>query len=253
LQRHLKYNQLSTKTRATQMSSTSSSKESRLDLSDYFKECVVTQMSIIERPRNDYQVYKAKHLSKCFHFSCPTGAIPSLFVAIRDYNNKKVKIMFIPRSCKFFTSDQLCVSNKNIDNASILSKESQFNNMSLIINENGIVAGSSSKNKSKFKRTKKSISIGLQTMYSHQQHKSRYCMLPHSTPFVPTVKKYDINLLLSITDAYIYSSQVVYNVNKNMGQSRTPSSMKGRRDICGRFCTQEGIHINIFARKSKEL
>jgi hypothetical protein len=56
-------------------------------------------------------------------------------------------------------------------------------------------------------------------------------MLPHSTPFVPTVNKYDTDLLLSITDAYLYSSQVVSNFNKNMGQSRTPFSMKGRRDI----------------------
>jgi hypothetical protein len=66
-----------------------------------------------------------------------------------------------------------------------------------------------SKDGSTLKRSANSISIGLQTQYSHQQHLARYCMLPHSKPHVPKVKKYNNELTNVILDAYLLANKVL--------------------------------------------
>lgn len=182
--------------------------DSKLGLNEYFHKCLVQQMSVIERPKEEYQVYMAKHLSKYFHFSCPTNKIVQLFFAMKGYNNKSLKLLFIPRSCVLYKSPELCVSNQSMNEFNLLQEEREFDKMLRIIDERGITSKSSTSSKSSTKRTAKAISIGMQTMYSHQQHKSRYCMLPHSAPFVPTVKKHNIQLMRNILAAYQFSSSV---------------------------------------------
>lgn len=189
-------------------------------------------MSVIERSHQNYQVYIAKKLSKYFHFSCPTHAIVRLFLTVREYNNKEMEITFIPRSCEIYTSEEFCVTNSiSTDEEALLIQESQFKELLRIINETGVVSNSSSKKTSTCKRTDKSISIGLQTIYSHEQHKSRYCMLPHSTPFVPSAKKRDALLLQKIREAYLFSSKVVRDFHKRMKVQGHPFSIEGRGDM----------------------
>jgi hypothetical protein len=52
------------------------------------------------------------------------------------------------------------------------------------------------------KRNGTAVSIGLQTMYSHQQHTSRYSMLPHSRPHMTMVKEHPLCLKINVLNAY---------------------------------------------------
>jgi hypothetical protein len=77
-----------------------------------------------------------------------------------------------------------------------------------IIERSGMNSNTSNKSIAE-KRSGKSVTIALQTMYSHQQHKARYCMLSHSVPFVPTVKNHPKEIRGSIVSAYSISCQVL--------------------------------------------
>jgi hypothetical protein len=69
----------------------------------------------------------------------------------------------------------------------------------------GKALGTSS-NHSKF-----SLSIGLQTMYSHHQHLARYSMLPHSQPHVPTVKSHPKLIKDNIMLVYKFVTDRLHN------------------------------------------
>jgi hypothetical protein len=67
----------------------------------------------------------------------------------------------------------------------------------------------SSKKSSNNKRNETSLIMGLQTMYLHQQHTSRYSMLAHSRPHMTTIKEHPISLQQKILKAYIIICKVL--------------------------------------------
>ena len=223
-------------------SSSCNSTESRLSLKDYFDHCFVTRMVVIERPRDNCQVYVAKNLGKFFHFSCQTIKITQLYHAIKGNNNFQLEILFVPRSCEVYMTENIYVCNQNSCDASILQNGSDFDSLMKIIDETGTLSNAASK------RSEKSISIGLQTMYSHQQHTSRYCMLPHSYPFVPTVKKRPTELSRHILDAYLFSSEVISSSFTNlMIPGRHPLSLEATKEISDEEkCIRLGLRSNLF-------
>jgi hypothetical protein len=182
------------------------SNNSRLFLNNYFDKCVVAKMTVIERPHDKCQVYVAKDLGKYFHFSCPTADVCQLYDAIKSRNNSTLEILFIPNACKVFDSENVRVCNGIDVEKEYFFDASNFTSLLEIVHDS---AKSSSASDHKSKRSSKSISIGLQTMYSHQQHASRYCMLPHSFPSVPTVKNHQIVLRKNILEVYSFSSKVL--------------------------------------------
>lgn len=185
--------------------SATTTNSSKLSLTNYFDYCNVIRMVVIERPRDKFQLYVSEDLGEQFHFSCPTASVPRLYHSIKAKNFKDLKLLFIPRTCEEYVSEKLFVCNhwnnqpKNITNHEYLSK----------VIESSAVNTTSSKKSNAMKRSNKSVSIALQTMYSHQQHKARYCMLPHSVPFVPTIKNHCVEVRGSIISAYSFCCEVL--------------------------------------------
>lgn len=62
---------------------------------------------------------------------------------------------------------------------------------------------------------KYSLSIGLQTMYSHQQHLARYCMLPHSKPHVTTVRDHPTVVRDTVLSVYNFATETIQNYNSS--------------------------------------
>lgn len=161
-------------------------------LCQYFNKHKVIRMFVVERPETASQFYLASGLREKYHFSAPTASIPVLHNIITESNNKTLELVFIPRTCKCYDSNSILVLNDiNIDTS---SNGMDIAKIHEVLVKDGI--------KSNTKRSMNSISIGLQTMYSHQQHIARYSMLPHSRPHVPTVKKHHVCLREALLVGY---------------------------------------------------
>jgi len=164
-------------------------------------------MVVIERPMGDPQIYIASGLRDKFHFSIPTAAVPILHKFIKEHNNDHVKILFIPRTCQYFESDCYMVLNKVTLNKSVLMSMDIQDIIETTIKESPNISS---------KRSDHSISIGQQTIYSHQQHIARYCMLPHSKPHIPTVKHRPKCIRLAMLAGYKYCLEMLANCSHNM-------------------------------------
>jgi hypothetical protein len=174
---------------------------------NYFDKCNVTRMLVIERPMGNPQLYVASGLRDKFHFSIPTVAVPMLHQFIRNQNNKHVKIMVIPRTCRYFESDCCLVLNE------VAMKKSVCRRIDIRHTYETTVKASQN---SATKCSKHSMSIGQQTIYSHQQHTARYCMLPRSKPHIPTVKHRPKCIRLAMLTGYKYSLQLLANCSDNL-------------------------------------
>ena len=149
-------------------------------------------MIVVERPKESSQLYMALNLNEKYHFAVPTAAIPALYNSIQSSNNNNVEIEFIPRTCLCYNSKGIFVRNEL--NIKLADDSIDMSEVHETILRDG--------NKCNSKRSMNFISIGLQTMYSHQQHIARYCMLPHSKPHVPTVKKHELCIRKTIIAGY---------------------------------------------------
>jgi len=165
----------------------------------FFQENKVSRIIAVERPKDGAQLYVADGLSTKYHFSCPTKMLPSLVGAIHQNNNKDVILLFVPRSTTFFNKECMTVLN-NVSIPSIFQNEDAKLIYDSVIKTGEKVASNSLAISGK--RSNYSFSVGLQTMYAHKQHCARYCMLPHSKPHVPDVKKYPRILSESIFTVY---------------------------------------------------
>jgi hypothetical protein len=191
--------------------SESSSGSSNATISKYFENNSITRMIVIERPRTSVQLYVAQGMGNKYHFASPTVEVPSLYNLIKTLVNKDLKILFIPRTCKKYESESLQVNNDLLHRKIV--QLSNANGMEGLIHtpkSNSDDRNSPSNNK----RTNGTyISIGLQTMYSHQQHTSRYSMLAHSRPHMTTVKDHPLCLRSNILNAYEIISDVLESTN----------------------------------------
>jgi hypothetical protein len=146
-----------------------------------------------------------------YHFACPTSEVALLHNMIKQDNNQYLKlVLFIPRTRKVYVSNSLQVFNDVSDacmtSSSILKNIETANYRHQVI---GI-----QKNTNDTNRNGKSLSIGLQTMYSHQQHTSRYSMLPHSRPHMTTVKDHPLPLRKSLLNAYQFICYMLESTDK---------------------------------------
>lgn len=165
----------------------------------FFDKNRVSRMIAVERPKSYGQMYIADGLRMKYHFSCPTVFIPSLLSSIQSINNRDVLLLFIPRSNNYFKCENVFVIN-NISIPSDFCGEDAKAIYGAVLEcgtkyATGNVATAG-------KRSNFSCSIGLQTMYSHEQHRARYSMLPHSKPHIPTVREYPSVLVNSILNSY---------------------------------------------------
>jgi hypothetical protein len=174
----------------------------------------VTTLIAIERPKEKGQYYVADGLSSKYHFSCPTIFLPYLFKVIQCKNNGDLQMLFIPRSVHFFNGKNVTVAN-DLDLPLILMEEAAEVYQSVL--PAGEKVSCDSGGTGMGSRSNHSVSIGLQTMYSHQQHEARFSMLPHSKPHVTTVKQYPTTLISSIQIAYSYISNLLdkHSMNDN--------------------------------------
>jgi hypothetical protein len=107
-------------------SSNSSSKrsgKSRLSVCEYFNEYTVEKIIIVERPLDKCQIYVAAGLGHKYHFSCPTTQVPTLINIIKHKHNSDINLLFIPRSCELYHSNELIVFNHIITENPITSKK----------------------------------------------------------------------------------------------------------------------------------
>jgi hypothetical protein len=141
----------------------------------------------IERPHKSGQMYIATGLKAKYHFSCPTVCIPSLLSAIQKSNNKDVALLFIPRSTQKFVDSKVTVIN-DVPTNSIFQNDGAATFYDAVLEAGDKLSSGSLATSGQ--RCNYSFSIGLQTMYAHQQHHARYSMLAHSRLHIPTVRKY---------------------------------------------------------------
>jgi len=167
----------------------------------------VLHILAIERPHDRGQLYIADGLSSRYHFSCPTHFLPSLIKAIQQSNNKELNLLFIPRSTYIFRSDRISVIN-NVPIPDIFQDDESAKSIYHEVLQAGEKVGGDSLAASG-KRCNHSFSMGLQTMYAHQQHSARYSMLSHSMPHVPDVKNVPQILMQSILSVYLYVLKVL--------------------------------------------
>jgi hypothetical protein len=165
-------------------------------MDNFFDKNSILRVIAVERPKNSSQLYVAEQLGAKYHFSCPTSEVSRLFKIIKKLNNVDLEILFIPRTCEKYQSKTLHVFNQLMQNEMcLLATEKDFE--------------TSKKSTSNNKRNETSLSMGLQTMYSHQQHTSRYSMLAHSRPHMTTIKEYPISLRQQILKAYLTICKVL--------------------------------------------
>lgn len=163
-------------------------------------------MIVIERPHSNVQMYVAKDMGKKYHFVIPTIEVPCLYKIIQQ-DNDNLKILFIPNNCERYESDSLQVYNKVLHKNLIpLSRANGMEGVFYSANMNKV--NCNNQTCSTKRNGTSSVSIGLQTMYSHQQHTSRYCMLPQSMPHLTTVKNHPLWLRHNILIAY----EIICNV-----------------------------------------
>jgi hypothetical protein len=161
---------------------------------------LIQKVTAIERPKDLIQCYVLNGLRTRPHFSCPTILLPSLIKEVERIQGVPVdEILFVPSSCERCVSESLIVLNncKWCDSTSIPIKDLLED-----VKEHSNDKSSSSSPLSSKKRSRQSISIGLQTIYSYQQYEARYSMLPHSKPHVVKVKSYPPRLCENILSIY---------------------------------------------------
>jgi hypothetical protein len=182
--------------------------------SNLFDNSNVTKVIAVERPRStNAQLYIAHGLSTKFHFSCLTALIPTLTEAIREYNNKEVELLFVP-SCTDLLDDNSMTVLNTIPIPSMFQDNNAKKIYESLIEFGEKVASDNFAHSGK--RSNHSFSVGLQTMYAHQQHCARFCMLPHSRPHVPYVKIFPSILSESILTAYDHIARILnrdHNIN----------------------------------------
>jgi hypothetical protein len=177
---------------------------------DNFDGKKVHHLLAVERPSDKAQIYVASGLRLKYHFSCPTSFLPSLFHLVQQKNNSNLDLIFIP--CTTSVSEPtmgLSVINGISVSDSMQNDEYCHEFLHDIVLEVGR-KGSNSSSVSTTKRSYYSTSIGLQTMYSHQQHLARYLMLPHhSKPHVLSGKDLPKELIKSIVSVYQKTNNLI--------------------------------------------
>ena len=228
-------------------------------IENYFSTMKVQRLIAVERPSQRAQIYVAYGLRNKYHFTCPTMFLPELLESIQRVHNPQVELLFVPRMVhSFHLQDCLHVLN-DIDFV-----EQSFNNHCKEIFDAVTGTGSHSSSTAlgtSTKRSQFSLSIGLQTMYSHQQHLARFCMLPHSKPHVPTVKNHPKFLKDTMILVYKYVTERLFDHSMNdsgnpfemMNGDWSDNNMKHRQmlraDLRNYLCTEncDGIDDrNIF-------
>jgi hypothetical protein len=120
-----------------------------------------------------------------------------------------VELIFVTRTATLCIAEGIIKVLNNIDfKDPSLPQQSHQIHKAITGNQSGLVKkglGTSSK------RSKHSISIGLQMMHSHTQHLARYCMLSHSKPHVTNVKIYPKVVTDSIMKVYAFISDIITN------------------------------------------
>jgi len=178
--------------------------------SNYLNDNKVTTILAIERPQGRGQLYIAEGLSTKYHFSCPTMFLPSLVKTIQQSNNNEdLQLIFIPRSTKLFKGKGITVYNDS-SVPGIFHNGGATSIVEEVLKSGGKKGGE--RLGSSGKRSNHSFSIGLQTMYAHQQHSARYSMLPQSMPHVPNVKKHPKTLIESILTVYFHVLKLLEEV-----------------------------------------
>jgi hypothetical protein len=163
-------------------------------------------MIAIEQPKLNAQLYICPGLRTKYHFSCPTALLPSLFNAIQGNNNGDLRLLFIPWSMALFNCNDLIVINDIAIPDSMINDDANKLYVAVLETSTKTNAGSPG---SQRKRSDFSCSIGLQTMYVHEQDRACYCMLPHSKPHVPSVCKYPSILIDSMLTTYECITQLI--------------------------------------------
>jgi hypothetical protein len=175
----------------------------------YFFNNTIQRLIAIERPSTRGQVYVASGLRTRYHFSCPTMLLPELYDSIRCINNPAIELIFIPRTtCKYELEGCLKVVNDiDLDKHDVPENCNEIHDAIITMPKSGRCA--------KTKRSMYSLSVGLQTMYSHQQHLARYCMLPHSKPHMTTVKKHPKIVMETIVSVYNFANDIIMSELNN--------------------------------------
>jgi hypothetical protein len=229
-------------------------------IKNYFNTNRVQCLIAVECPSQRAQIHMSSGLQNNYHFSCPTIFLPELRESIQCVHNPLVvELLFIPCTvCSFLLQDCLHVLN-DID----VSKQSSYTHIKEILNA---VTGTGSHSSSialgtSTVHSRFALCIGLQTIYLHQQHLSRFCMLPRSNPHVATVKNHPKFLSDTMILVYKYATESLCNHSMNasgypcqmMEGSWSDTYMKHRRmlraDLCNLLCADnvDGIDdSNIF-------
>jgi hypothetical protein len=169
---------------------------------DFFEHNKVIRLLAVERPSLKAQVYVASGLRSKFHFSCPTSFLPFLCDIIRQKNNNQMGLVFVPRSTSVSSSQYGLNVINGISTSEMETNECGDDKHRVVMDVITAGGSTSSSSVTSMKRSNYSMSIGLQTMYSHQQHLARYSMLPHSKPHVLSVKSYPTILTNTILSVY---------------------------------------------------
>jgi hypothetical protein len=179
---------------------------------NFFDKNKVSRILAIKRPNESVQIHVADGLHRKYHFSCLTRYVPSLFEEIRARNNNNLQILFIPHVLKYFKNEVITIFNDLSIGNTFSAEESKTLNGAVLDSGGGTQSTSSGK------RSNFSTSVGLQTMYSHEQHRARCSMLPHSKPHALTVRnKYPPILIKSIMRVYKYILSIL---DKGNGEDR---------------------------------
>lgn len=173
----------------------------------------IHRLLAVERPSDKAQVYIASGLRLKYHFSCPTSFLPSLFQLVQRNSDSDLELMFIPRSTSISKLNiGLSVIN-GIPVSDMINAEC-VNELPDIVCEVGS-KGANSPSVTTMKRSQYSSSIGLQTMYSHQQHLARYSMLPHSKPHVVSGRLFPALFTKSIISLYHKTNDLILRAGMN--------------------------------------
>jgi hypothetical protein len=124
-----------------------------------------------------------------------------------------VKLLFVPRTVGSFILPNCLHVLNNIDESEHII-DSQCQDIFDAVTGTGTHSSSSALGSSS-KCSRFSLSIGLQTMYSHQQHLARYCMLPHSRPHIPTVKKHPNFITDTVMLVYKFVTERLCEASQN--------------------------------------
>ena len=169
----------------------------------------IHRLLAVERPSDKAQIYIASGLRLKYHFSCPTSFLPSLCHLVQQKNNSDLDLIFIPCSTSIIRPTiGLSVIN-GISVADIQNAECSRELHDIVLEVGR--KGCNSSSVTTMKRSQYSTSIGLQTMYSHQQHLARYSMLPHSKPHVLSGRALPNVFTKSIINIYQKTNNFIRN------------------------------------------